>query len=124
MPYIRLASFCIGGGFAVASHPLESCIDLVQRGLPSGRQIKNTSIHVVGRGMNGQQVRPDDIFDIGKIPRLLAVTEDRRALLTEHLLNKARQHAGVRRTRILVGAEHIEVAEANGLHSKKPAEYL
>src|SRR5581483_9417072 len=77
----------------------------------AGRHVEYASRGVLSRSPAGQQVGADGIVDVGEVAALLAVSEDGRRLAAQHLGDKFRQHARVRRRGILPRAKDIEVAK-------------
>jgi hypothetical protein len=65
----------------------------------------------------GRQVRLDDVVDVAEVARLRAVAEDARLLSGQRRGDELRDHGRVLRLRILARAEHVEVAQADGLEA-------
>ena len=67
------------------------------------------------RRLGRQQVGLDDVVDVAKVARLLAVAEDHRLALGERGRDEPRDHGGVLRGGILPRSEDVEVAEHHRL---------
>jgi hypothetical protein len=60
--------------------------------------------------LKSQEIRLDDVLDIGKIARLCAITIDDWWLLAEERLNESRQYGCIERIGVLAWPKDIEVA--------------
>src|ERR1039458_7723884 len=101
----------IHGRTGVRREFLQEFESLIERDAASRRYIEYLAGHLPGGGLAGQKVGLDGIVDVGEIPALLAVPKHRRLLAAQHLRDELRQHARVRRRRILPWSKNVEVAQ-------------
>ena len=68
-------------------------------------------------GGHGQPVHQDDVVDVGEVAAVFAVAVDQRRLMVHQLLHEQRYHRCIGAVGVLPPAEHVEIAQADGLHS-------
>ena len=93
----------------------------VERDAAAGRDVDHLAAGV--RRLAGPQHAVDDVGDVGEVARLLAVAVDGRRPSVEQRRREQRDHARVGRRGILPRAEHVEVADADGLEAVEPGEH-
>ena len=62
-------------------------------------------------GLGGLDIGVDDVCDVGKVTRMLAVAEYHGLLAGHQGIDKTRDHAGIHRGRILARAENVKVTK-------------
>ena len=101
------------GGNLLPGDPLQGSEEFVHRDLPLAGDVE----HLAGNAgfFHGQEVRPDDIFDVGEIASLEPVAVDDRPLSPEEGQDELGHDRGINGLRVLARPEDIEIPEGNGL---------
>src|SRR5205814_9693996 len=83
--------------------------DFIQRNAPANANVENFSGNI-GR-VTSQKVRLDSVLHVGKVPRLLAISEDDWRRVFQERRAELRKHAGIRRAGILPRPKDIEITQ-------------
>src|ERR1035441_8281923 len=90
------------------------CVErLIQRYPPASGAIKNASGTLLGGSRASQHIRPHRVINISEVAASLSIAKDRWLLALQHLHAEFREHARIRRRRILTGPKNIEVAQTH-----------
>ena len=92
-------------------------VNLFQCVLAATSDIKDLARNHACGSRTCQQVRGNNVVDVGKIPALLATPVNRWLPTLEHLQDEFRQHAAVRRIGALARPKNVVVAQAHGFQS-------
>ncbi len=95
----------------------QETVYLFQRVLAATGNVENLACYPGCRRRTGQQVRGNNVIDIGEVPALLPGSEDGRAGPLKHLLDEFCQHSAIGRIGSLARPKDIEVAQAHSLQS-------
>lgn len=68
-------------------------------------------------GLHGEDVHQDHIVDVGEVATVLTVAVDDGRLVRHQLLHEEGNHCRIGAVGVLPPAEHVEIAQADGLHS-------
>src|SRR5947207_12190975 len=104
-------AFALGSILRLAGtgrEPLQSLNRLIERHSPPGGYVEHLSGHLDRRSLTGQQVAFNNVVDVGEITALFTIAINDGRLASQHYSNELRQHSGVRRRRILAGAEDVK----------------
>ena len=90
---------------------------LIQRGaLAVGGIVDGIEGRRIG-GLHGEDVHQDHIVDVGEVATVLTVAVDDGRLVRHQLLHEEGNHCRIGAVGVLPPAEHVEIAQADGLHS-------
>src|SRR5882672_11945817 len=117
MLYIAFAGRPVLDSAGVAGRLFEQLERLVEREARSRSHVAHFARDLSGRGVARKKVGADGIFDVSKISALFAVAKNRRFLSAKHRRDELGQDSRIRRSRILIGPEDVEVAQADGFET-------
>ncbi len=99
-------------------------VQLVERGAAAKGHVVHLVHRLRGIRCGGQHVGLNDIVDVAEIARRFAIAIDLAALPGCQLAKPAWNDCGIGTFGVLPRAEHIEIAQANGLHAVGASEHI